>query len=89
MSNDPFVLDMFGNTEFSSGLGLDVTAFGVFAPEAANDDDPDPTPPAPAPAMRLVGTTAPAVRKHGDRSNFYFEEGEIAVLLRCGGSGHG
>lgn len=59
MSNDPFTLDMFGNTALSSGLGLGVTAFGGFAPEAANDDDPDPTPPAPAPAIRLVGTPAP------------------------------
>ncbi len=56
MSNDPFTLDMFGNTALSSGLGLGVTAFGSLAPEAsvepANDDDPDPTPP-PAPASAL------------------------------------
>ncbi|RWP54334.1 MAG: class I SAM-dependent methyltransferase, partial [Mesorhizobium sp.] len=29
MSNDdPFTLDLFGNTSLSSGLGLGVTAFG-------------------------------------------------------------
>ncbi|TIQ74584.1 MAG: class I SAM-dependent methyltransferase, partial [Mesorhizobium sp.] len=29
MSNeDPFTLDLFGNTALSSGLGLGVTAFG-------------------------------------------------------------
>ncbi len=76
MSNDPFTLDMFGSSALSSGLGLGVTAFGGFAPEAANDDDPDPMPPTPAPAMRLVGPSEPVVRKRGDRANFYFEEGE-------------
>ena len=82
MSNDPFsldpsgTLDMFGNTALSSGLGLGVTAFGGFAPEAANDDDPDPTPPAPAPAMPLVTPRKPAVRKQGDRANFYLDDGE-------------
>ncbi|AVH45562.1 lactate dehydrogenase [Agrobacterium tumefaciens] len=76
MSNDPFTLDMFGNTALSSGLGLGVTAFGSFASEAANDDDPDPTPPAPASAIRPVGVPAPVARKQGDRENFYFEDGE-------------
>lgn len=76
MSNDPFTLDMFGSSALSSGLGLGVTAFGGFAPEAANDDDPEPTPPTPAPAMRLVGPSEPVVAKRGDRANFYFEEGE-------------
>ncbi|NTA14300.1 DEAD/DEAH box helicase family protein [Agrobacterium tumefaciens] len=80
MSNDPFTLDMFGSSALSSGLGLGVTAFGGFAPEAANDDDPDPTPPTPAPAMRLVGPSEPVVRNRGDRANFYFEEGEDRSL---------
>lgn len=76
MSNDPFTLDMFGNTTLSSGLGLGVTAFGAFVHDAANDDDPDPTPPSPAPAMRLASIPAAGGRQQCDRSNFYFEEGE-------------
>ncbi|NSZ09746.1 DEAD/DEAH box helicase family protein [Agrobacterium tumefaciens] len=76
MSNDPFTLDMFGNTALSSGFRLGVAAFGSFASEAANDDDPEPPPPAPASAMRPVGVPAPGARKQGDRGNFYFEDGE-------------
>ncbi|MDQ1199270.1 DEAD/DEAH box helicase family protein [Agrobacterium sp. SORGH_AS 787] len=72
MSNDHFTLDMFGNTALSSGLGLGVTAFGSFSPDAANDDDPDPMPPAPAPALPV--TAAPA-RHAGLRANFYLEGG--------------
>ncbi len=80
MSNDPFTLDMFGNTALSSGLGLGVTAFGSFAPEAAvepaNDDDPDPTPPAPAPASappRAAIPSRPASHPTRLRANFYIE----------------
>lgn len=74
MSNDPFTLDMFGGSALSSGLGLGVTAFGGFAPEPANDDDPDPTPPAPAPALTASRKTV--VRKQGDRTNFYLDDGD-------------
>ncbi len=70
MSNDPFTLDMFGNTALSSGLGLGVTAFGSFSPDAANDDDPDPTPPAPAPALAIAAAPARPARL---RANFYLE----------------
>ncbi|TAU57326.1 lactate dehydrogenase, partial [Rhizobium ruizarguesonis] len=70
MSNDPFTLDMFGNTALSSGLGLGVTAFASFSPDAANDDDPDPVPPAPAPALPIAA--APA-RRAGLRANFYLD----------------
>lgn len=73
MSNDPFTFDMFGSSALSSGLGLGVTAFGGFSPDAANDDDPDPTPPAPAPALPV---TAAPVRRAGARANFYFDDGE-------------
>ncbi|CUX61292.1 Helicase SNF2 family [Agrobacterium deltaense Zutra 3/1] len=86
MSNDPFsldpsgTLDMFGKTALSSGLGLGVTAFGGFAPEAApepaNDDDPDPTPPAPAPAVPIAAPRRPALRRQGERTNFYLDDGE-------------
>ncbi|CUX68301.1 DEAD/DEAH box helicase family protein [Agrobacterium tumefaciens] len=78
MSNDPFTLDMFGNTALTSGLGLGVTAFGSFAPEAAvepaNDDDPDPTPPAPASAPpRAAVPSRPPSRPGRLRANFYLE----------------
>ncbi|NRP90512.1 Modification methylase TaqI [Ensifer adhaerens] len=72
MSNDPFTLDMFGNTALSSGLGLGVTAFGDFSPAAANDDDPDPTPPAPAPASAPPRAAVPS-RPTRLRANFYLE----------------
>ncbi|MBB4189023.1 N12 class adenine-specific DNA methylase/adenine-specific DNA methylase [Sinorhizobium terangae] len=69
MSNEPFTLDMFGSSALSSGLGLGVTAFGGFAPEAANDDEPDPTPPAPAPAVAIPSRP----QRHGQRANFYLD----------------
>jgi N12 class adenine-specific DNA methylase/adenine-specific DNA methylase len=47
--DDPFTLDLFGNTALSSGLGLGVTAF---SDSPANDpDDEDPAPHSPAPAV--------------------------------------
>ena len=46
---DPFTLDLFGNTALSSGLGLGVTAF---SDSPANDpDDGDPSLHSPAPAV--------------------------------------
>src|SRR3546814_16794446 len=62
MSNDPFTSDMFGSSVLVAGLGLGVTAFGGFSPDASNDDDPDPLPPAPAPALPVVETTVRRVR---------------------------
>jgi N12 class adenine-specific DNA methylase/adenine-specific DNA methylase len=54
--DDPFTIDLFGNTALSSGLGLDVTAFGgTFEP----DDDPDPDPSSPAPAMPISAVVRP------------------------------
>jgi len=47
--DDPFSLNLFGNTALSSGLGLGVTAFA--ADFVANDDDDDPTPTSPAPVV--------------------------------------
>ena len=44
--NDPFTLDLFGNTSLSSGLGFGVTAF----PAAGEPDDAD----------RAVSSTTPA-----------------------------
>ncbi|NRP88500.1 Modification methylase TaqI [Ensifer adhaerens] len=72
MSNDPFTLDMFGNTALSSGLGLGVTALGDFSPAAANDDDPDPTPPAPASASAPPRAAVPS-RPTRLRANFYLD----------------
>lgn len=46
--DDPFTIDLFGNTALSSGLGLGVTAFAGVAADNDPDDDPDPTPGAPA-----------------------------------------
>jgi hypothetical protein len=46
MSNDdPFTLDLFGNTALSSGLGLGVTAFGSDFGAEDPDDDPILLPP--------------------------------------------
>jgi len=42
MSNDPFTLDLFGNTSLSSGLGLGVTAFGgLFDDDRVTEDAPN------------------------------------------------
>src|SRR3546814_2033830 len=70
MSNDPFTSDMFGSSVLVAGLGLGVTAFGGFSPDASNDDDPDPLPPAPAPALPVVETP---VRRVRHRANFYLD----------------
>ncbi|EJN06850.1 hypothetical protein [Phyllobacterium sp. YR531] len=48
--DDPYTIDLFGNTALSSGLGLGVITFGSNF-EPGNDDDPDPDPSTPAPAM--------------------------------------
>ncbi|MER8671242.1 hypothetical protein NKH45_29470 [Mesorhizobium sp. M1156] len=50
--DDPFTIDLFGNTALSSGLGLGVTAFTGDFP--ANDDDNDPEPTPPTSAMRIM-----------------------------------
>ncbi|HEV2575556.1 MAG TPA: DEAD/DEAH box helicase family protein [Beijerinckiaceae bacterium] len=66
--DDPFTLDLFGNTALSSGLGLGVTAFGG---AFANDDDDEPDPSTPAPALPVAATArppAPVRPAHG--SNF-------------------
>ncbi|CAA0129146.1 Uncharacterised protein [Starkeya nomas] len=54
--DDPFTLDLFGNTALSSGLGLGVTAFGG---AFANDDDDEPDPSTPAPALPVAATARP------------------------------
>ncbi|RWN29313.1 lactate dehydrogenase [Mesorhizobium sp.] len=67
--DDPFTIDLFGNTALSSGLGLGVTAFGD-AVEPDGDDDPDPSSPAPAlPSAAIVRRPSTACRARG--SNFH------------------
>ncbi|RUV41169.1 lactate dehydrogenase [Mesorhizobium sp. M1A.T.Ca.IN.004.03.1.1] len=59
--DDPFTLDLFGNTALSSGLGVGVTAFSTSFAENPVDDDPSPV--SPAPAMP-VGTASSPARAH-------------------------
>jgi len=69
--DDPFTIDLFGNTALSSGLGLGVTAFaGDFTPEPDDDDDPDPSTPAPAIAgVKASRAVSPGSRTRGE--NFH------------------
>ncbi|MFC5422981.1 lactate dehydrogenase [Bosea eneae] len=69
--DDPFTIDLFGNTALSSGLGLGVTAFaGDFTVESNDDDDPEPPKPAPAGARQaLAPSVSTEERLRG--SNFY------------------
>lgn len=73
MSNDdPFTLDLFGNTALSSGLGLGVTAFGSdLGAEDLVDERPSP-PAAPVPQLARHGrvNTTPA------RGQSFFLEGD-------------
>ncbi|TIQ41827.1 MAG: lactate dehydrogenase [Mesorhizobium sp.] len=63
--DDPFTIDLFGNTALSSGLGLGVTAFGDTV-EPDGDDDPDPSSPAPAmPVAAVVRRPSTACRARG------------------------
>jgi len=59
--DDPFTLDLFGNTALSSGLGLGVTAFPVM-PDVGHDDDDSPPLTMPATANPASGT------RHADKS---------------------
>ncbi|MDI4655879.1 helicase-related protein [Xanthobacter autotrophicus] len=68
--DDPFTLDLFGNTALSSGLGLDVTAFAASFTEGPNDDDPPPT--TPAPAAPMAAAERRSVARPAERGeNFY------------------
>ncbi|OPH81390.1 Eco57I restriction-modification methylase domain-containing protein [Nitrobacter vulgaris] len=66
--DDPFTLDLFGNTALSSGLGLGVTAFaGGCTAESDDDDDSDPSTPAPAlPVAAVAHSTSSTRRAKGD-----------------------
>ena len=68
--DDPFTIDLFGNTALSSGLGLGVTAFaGNFEP----DDDPDPSSPAPAMTIAAIAR-APSKPCRERGSNFFLAD---------------
>ncbi|UPK40836.1 N-6 DNA methylase (plasmid) [Bradyrhizobium sp. 186] len=68
--DDPFTIDLFGNTALSSGLGLGVTAFAAHLDGDDDDGDPPPSAPPPAgPALAPVRPCAPQTRTRGD--NFY------------------
>lgn len=74
MSNDdPFTLDLFGNTALSSGLDLGVTAFG--GDFATDDTDDDPPPLTPAPTIQQM---APRQQRHvvssSKGANFFLSE---------------
>lgn len=74
--DDPFTVDLFGNTALSSGLGLGVTAFaGDFDAGPGNDDDPDPTTPAPAqaPAPRAARPIARAKPPREPQRDFHLD----------------
>lgn len=82
MSNDdPFTIDLFGNTALSSGLGLGVTAFaGDFDP----DDDPDPSTPAPAVPEPKAAKPEPSVSGPVDRTSILAEIAGWRVAGRSG-----
>ncbi|RUV66095.1 lactate dehydrogenase, partial [Mesorhizobium sp. M5C.F.Cr.IN.023.01.1.1] len=72
MSNDdPFTIDLFGNTALASGLGLGVTAFATgFDADPDHDDDPPPT--APAPAAPVAAAVRPPAQDRRERGlNFH------------------
>jgi hypothetical protein len=62
--DDPFTLDLFGNTALSSGLGLGVTAFagGIIA-EQDDDDNPDPSSPSPARSVAAEARSGSTARR--------------------------
>lgn len=68
--DDPFTLDLFGNTALSCGLGLGVTAFaGGLTVEPGDDDDPDPSTPAHATRVAAAAVLASSAR-HTRGANF-------------------
>lgn len=75
--DDPFTLNLFGNTALSSGLGLGVTAFvDDFAQDDDDDDDDDPTPSSPAPDVRAkpVDRKASSASRTARGQNYYLAD---------------
>ncbi len=63
--DDPFTLDLFGNTALSSSLGVGVTAFSTVFPDSPYDDDPPPV--SPAPAIPIAAAASPAQAHQADK----------------------
>jgi N12 class adenine-specific DNA methylase/adenine-specific DNA methylase len=74
MSNDePFPIDLFGNTALSSGLGLGVTGFGnSLTPE--DDDDPDPASPTPVALAKLEDRKAGSPGRVARGENYHLAD---------------
>ena len=64
--NDPFTLDLFGNTSLASGLGLGVSAF----PTPIEVDDNDPARSSPTPGRRSV-VSSPSTPAPTQGMNFH------------------
>lgn len=71
--DDPFALNLFGNTALSSGLSLGVTAFAGDFEADPGDDDPDPTTPAPARVPASAGPVARAKPSSERGANFHLD----------------
>ncbi|RWK47814.1 MAG: lactate dehydrogenase [Mesorhizobium sp.] len=70
--DDPFTIDLFGNTALSSGLGLGVTAFG----DTVEPDDDESDLSSPAPAMPVAAVVRPPSTACGARGlNFHLTDG--------------
>lgn len=62
--DDPFTLDLFGNTALSSRLGFGVTAFaGGINAEQDDDDNPDPSSPSPASSVAAEARSGSTARR--------------------------
>lgn len=74
MSNDPFSLDMFGNTALSSGLGFGLGTTEEFAPGPAAHENTATAPEAHVVPLPVVAAKPPLPGKMGDRFNFYLDD---------------
>ena len=76
--DDPFTLDLFGDTALSSGLGLGVTAFGAGLGIDPDDGD-DPGPSSPAPALPVAAAARPTPSLHRARGADFHLAGDRAL----------
>jgi N12 class adenine-specific DNA methylase/adenine-specific DNA methylase len=67
--DDPFTIDLFGNTALSSSLGLGVTAFAADLDGEHDDSAPPPEPAPTGPALAPLPRCAPKTRMRGE--NFH------------------
>ncbi|MEI9425393.1 N-6 DNA methylase [Mesorhizobium sp. Cs1299R1N1] len=73
--DDPFTIDLFGNTSLSSGLGLGMTAFSTGV-DADPDHDDERPPSAPAPTMPVANTARPPAPNRRERGLNFHLSGE-------------